>query len=615
MSSRRAFGAAALLALLVGTSCPQQQADNTLIVTEQCPNPVTQKWLTDQAVCVCVDPALTIVDGQCRACPTCVELGFECGAICGGATSCGSCPPAWECVEGRCRECQSCEALGHECGQACGGELDCGGCGQGLKCGKNRCVPAEGGSCPDESTQHFATYLGRCQCDAADQKIVDGVCVGCDTCASRECGEICEGKVHCGYCGAGLRCEEGECVPGVSAFVCDDEICQVSGTIDRDVTFRSDRVWMLRGPVRVEASRAGTDAPERIALTIEPGTTVVAEPNTDAYLEIGYRTSIVAEGTVDDPIVFTSAHPVGARAPGDWGGLVLRGDYGHEGARGTLQYARIEFAGGPRTVPGKWNNGAPLALDPAGLVFFETRETSGALDVHHVQVHQSAGDGFHVVGGDMPLSHLVSTGAQDDHLDWSGRWVGSVSFFVGQSYAQGSDCGFEADGGYPYDEDTAIRVSNVTLIGPHEAGPSGTGILLREGATANIYNVVVEGWGASCFDLQGLDTMKQVFFGVNLTGAMSVDGSVMHCFVTFGHEDNAAQYHELEANLFLRRGEGNFADYPGLVAPYDPASPDWRPANDSPASLPGHADAEAPGYRGAVSGADWTSGWTTTVRY
>ena len=43
-------------------------------------------------------------------------------------------------------------------------------------------------------------------------------------------------------------------------------------------------------------------------------------------LVIGKGAALIAEGTADQPIVFTSALPEGSRARGDWGGLVLLGE-------------------------------------------------------------------------------------------------------------------------------------------------------------------------------------------------------------------------------------------------------------------------------------------------
>ncbi len=60
-------------------------------------------------------------------------------------------------------------------------------------------------------------------------------------------------------------------------------------------------------------------------LTIEPGTVIKGVSNTKAALMIERGSKIMAAGTADMPIVFTSDKPKGQRAYGDWGGLVLCG--------------------------------------------------------------------------------------------------------------------------------------------------------------------------------------------------------------------------------------------------------------------------------------------------
>ena len=44
-----------------------------------------------------------------------------------------------------------------------------------------------------------------------------------------------------------------------------------------------------------------------------------------AYLVIQRNAQIIADGTAEAPIVFTSEAPVGERKVGDWGGIVING--------------------------------------------------------------------------------------------------------------------------------------------------------------------------------------------------------------------------------------------------------------------------------------------------
>ena len=75
-------------------------------------------------------------------------------------------------------------------------------------------------------------------------------------------------------------------------------------------------------------------------LTIEPGVTLRFADS--SYLEIGHKGSrLVAKGTADKPIVFTSG--AANKRPGDWIGLVFDDGIGEQGS--TIEHAVIEYAG------------------------------------------------------------------------------------------------------------------------------------------------------------------------------------------------------------------------------------------------------------------------------
>jgi hypothetical protein len=102
-------------------------------------------------------------------------------------------------------------------------------------------------------------------------------------------------------------------------------------------------------------------------LTIEPGTIIKGDKQTMAAIIVERGGKLIAQGTKDAPIVFTSNAPKGQRRPGDWGGLILCGKAPHNAGQaqieggprtkhggndahdnsGVLSYVRVEFAGYP----------------------------------------------------------------------------------------------------------------------------------------------------------------------------------------------------------------------------------------------------------------------------
>lgn len=69
-------------------------------------------------------------------------------------------------------------------------------------------------------------------------------------------------------------------------------------------------VYLLQGFVYVKAGAK---------LTILPGTIIRGDKATKGSLIVERGAQIFAEGTADNPIIFTSNEPAGSRNYGDWG--------------------------------------------------------------------------------------------------------------------------------------------------------------------------------------------------------------------------------------------------------------------------------------------------------
>src|SRR5215212_1981636 len=89
----------------------------------------------------------------------------------------------------------------------------------------------------------------------------------------------------------------------------------LEGRITANRTLHAENTYKLRGLVYVTSGAI---------LTIEPGTKIVGELNKQGGLIITRSSKIIADGTADKPIVFTSESSTPAR--GDWSGLVILGN-------------------------------------------------------------------------------------------------------------------------------------------------------------------------------------------------------------------------------------------------------------------------------------------------
>src|SRR5690606_26422779 len=118
-----------------------------------------------------------------------------------------------------------------------------------------------------------------------------------------------------------------------------NNVCQLPQTIAADTTLTADTVWYLADRVTVGngnnelADRTVDTAPwvlsnglplQNVTLTIEAGTQIKARNGTFANMIITRGSRIMAEGTADAPIVFSS-EDADFDGSGEWGGLILQG--------------------------------------------------------------------------------------------------------------------------------------------------------------------------------------------------------------------------------------------------------------------------------------------------
>jgi hypothetical protein len=251
----------------------------------------------------------------------------------------------------------------------------------------------------------------------------------------------------------------------------------ITGTIDRSITLRKG-VYTLQGYVYVN---------NNAVLTIEPGTIIKSAESAGGEkgaLIIERGSKLIAEGTPNEPIVFTSAKAPGNRAPGDWGGIILLGKaptnrptspapiieggvnrpYGGTDPNdnsGILKYVRIEFSG-VAAEPGSEINGLTLGGVGAGTT------------IEYVQVSYGSDDAYEFFGGTVNCRHLVALGTMDDDFDFDFGYTGNIQFAVSlRDKPADSDAanGIEADNdgsgtsATPY---TRPVLSNFTFIGPYD---------------------------------------------------------------------------------------------------------------------------------------------------
>lgn len=281
-----------------------------------------------------------------------------------------------------------------------------------------------------------------------------------------------------------------------------------AGNITTNTTWTKNNVYLLNGWVYVK---------DGATLTIEAGTVIRGDKTNKGSLIVEKGGKLIANGTLTEPIVFTSNQAAGSRTYGDWGGVILCGKapintaggsatieggvgstYGGTDPNdnsGSLQFVRIEFSG-VEFVTNSEINGLTL-----GGVGSET-----TLD--YIQVSYCGDDSFEWFGGTVNAKHLIAFRGWDDEFDSDFGYSGMVQYAVGlrdpEVADQSQSNGFESDNdatGSTNSPFTSAIFSNVSLYGPlATASTPNVNALYRRAAhirrnsKLQVYNTVFAGW-------------------------------------------------------------------------------------------------------------------------
>ena len=366
-------------------------------------------------------------------------------------------------------------------------------------------------------------------------------------------------------------------------------VVEVTGDITSDFVLGCENVYLLKGETLV------TDG---ATLTIKPGTLIKGffDAVTPSVLVIQPGGKLIAVGTADKPIVFTSELPQNQRKPGDWGGVILLGKapvnildgnmmptqgkiegiksgglYGGNDpndSSGILKYVRIEYSG-VLIAPNNEVNGLTLGAVGRGTV------------IDYVQVRHTADDCFEFFGGTVNAKHLVCAYNGDDGFDWDNGYQGKLQFLALQQDPAVADetNGFEGDNdankslNAPLSEPT---IYNATLCGKNaEVNQQQYGLLLRRSTKGHIFNAIFTGFEAG-LDLRdpatSVEIQSSIFFG-NLV-ANQAYAEIPGGAGVFADDDSG-----VDEILFLDTPAWKNATIdPGIPGCFDPKMPVFGPA-------------------------------------
>jgi hypothetical protein len=418
-------------------------------------------------------------------------------------------------------------------------------------------------------------------------------------------------------------------------------VIDVSGIITQNTTWTSNNTYRLVGFVYVKNGAT---------LTIQPGTVIKGDKATKGTLIITRGSKIMAQGTRQQPIVFTSDQPT--PAPGDWGGIVICG-YAPtnistngipclgvaEGGINTTTGDALFGSGDQTGGCGAYNNDNSgvmrfVRIEYPGVVAQTNREINGltlagvgsGTTIEYIQVAHSLDDGFEWFGGTVNCRYLVAYGNRDDDFDCDLGFSGHIQFALAIRKSDFADVsgshGIEVDNnetGTPALPKTRPTFSNVTII-----GPSGTpavnyrrSAMFRRNSEPGLFNSVLIGEFPIGLCLDGVGTVAN---------AQNDLLEVKNCYVADSPELLKTSEPTFNINQWFatsawsNNAMSNSAAI-NLQNPFDFANPDPQPTPNS--TLNNHATfnytrlqhsffQQVP-YSGALAtGQDWTCGW---VRY
>ncbi|HVJ30243.1 MAG TPA: serine/threonine protein kinase [Gammaproteobacteria bacterium] len=308
-------------------------------------------------------------------------------------------------------------------------------------------------------------------------------------------------------------------------------------------------------------------------LVIEAGSTLAFNASDNILINRGSR--IMAEGTANEPIIFTGYEDAVARTAGPfdsqlWAGIVINGNAltnncddaqraagachvlsegkpsrygGNDGAEssGVLRYVVVKHAGFDVTGGGDELNGVTFNAVGSGTV------------VENLEIYSGFDDGIEFFGGSVNVTNYVALYVRDDSIDFSDGYSGTVTnALVIHAPQNGNNC-VEGDniavGRVPGTTPGAAStlpltrptISHMTcIVSNWDTGTHGAsrGVIIRFGARAIITDSVIEsGRGAAengvaaptnvCWEIDGASTPDSI--NAAQAGETTVNRTVISC--------------------------------------------------------------------------------------
>tara|TARA_B100001093_G_scaffold520145_1_gene613116 strand:+ start:2589 stop:4613 length:2025 start_codon:yes stop_codon:yes gene_type:complete len=282
-------------------------------------------------------------------------------------------------------------------------------------------------------------------------------------------------------------CTNGVQDPGEQGIDCGgtcSNACPVNNTLvgelEENTTLDATVSYQLTGILSV---------PSGVTLTIPAGTTITANgaDNTQNYLVVQQGGTLNIQGSAGNPVVMTSA----SGQPGSWGGVVIAGKASTtEGSNATAEVGGIVYGG----TSDNDNSGTInyLVIEYAGAQINSESQFNGlslyavgsGTSISNVAIVNGTDDGVEFFGGSVSASNFYLENNEDDAIDWTEGWNGTLDGAYVLNTADFSTA-VEADG--VNNNPTVNGLTAVSTVG-------GTALQFKKASGATMNGVTLNGY-------------------------------------------------------------------------------------------------------------------------
>ncbi|MCM4155402.1 hypothetical protein [Gramella sp. AN32] len=326
---------------------------------------------------------------------------------------------------------------------------------------------------------------------------------------------------------------------------------ELNGSVTEDVTLESSQSYSLTGVYSIESGAT---------LTIPAGTEIVADADldqsdaTNVYIVIQQGAKIKIQGTSSAPVIMRSANG----NSGSWGGLIIAGNANTTAGSGaTAEVGGIIYGGSDDTD----NSGSInyLILSDAGAQINAESQFNGlslyavgsGTSIKNVALINGADDGVEFFGGSVSASNMYLENNEDDAIDWTEGWSGTVNNAYILHTIGNFSTALEGDG-----EDNSPKFNNLTAV----STTGGTALQFKKQSGAIITGLSLSGYDTSIelteetrTDVSNIEVEgANADLSKSYSGAASVDVSLFNWISNRGQV--AILPNIIESNLTLDAG-------------------------------------------------------------